>query len=187
MLKTIQDIRLHDHTCMGFNSALEFFHCAIPFISEGLKNNEKCLLIIDEITKEETFNSFRYLNRKGKRVFDELFFQDKRIRIELFKNFYLPDNTFNMERMGETYLAVLNEAISEGYSGLRAFVEISYSAKNHITLDDFYNWEKAAQQYFKDNKFLAVCAYNKKYFTEDYFSKITKLHPVEIDLLKTRL
>ena len=95
--KPIQEVKIHDHTCLVFSSQREFFHCAIPFIREGLKNNEKCLIIIDEITKEDVLRNFNFVFREGPIPSDD-FGTNGRISIEYFKNIYLQDGTFDMEK-----------------------------------------------------------------------------------------
>ena len=77
--------------------------------------------------------------------------------------------------------------LSLGFSGVRVFAEISISVKNIIQPEHFLRWEQFADKLFPENKFLAVCAYNKNYFSEQYISKITHVHPIEIDLISTRL
>lgn len=185
MHKSIQECKLHDHTSLIFNNQTEFFHCAIPFLLNGIKNNEKCLLVIDEITREDTISNFKYLHREGIRPFEEL--TKGKIVIEEFKKIYLPDGLFNMDRTLNTYISILNKAISEGYEGLRVFAEISYSMKNIIKPENFAIWEIEADKHFDKSNLLAVCAYNKNIFLDQYIKQIIKIHPIEVDLFKTRL
>lgn len=184
MHKSIQQCELHDHTCLIFNNQKEFFHCAVPFLIKGIKNNEKCLLVIDEITREDVISNFKYLQRNGIKPFEEL--NKGKIVIEEFKRIYLPDSSFNMNRTLNNYISILNNAISEGYKGLRVFAEISYLMKNTIKPEDFSIWEMEADKHFAGNNFLAVCAYNKNLFTDQYIKQVTKIHPIEVDLFKTR-
>ena len=185
MKKSVQDLSMHDHTCLAFSNQVEFFHCAIPFLREGINNNEKCYLILDDITREEAIRNFKY-------IFKEQAFDLQKtlsyITIENMRNIYLPDNKFIMERTRDLYLSTIKKTIAEeGYTGLRAFVELSSTLKKSMNLEEFQIWEKYADQYFKDNKFLAVCAYNKKLFPDEYISKVVNVHPIEIDIINTRL
>ena len=186
MLKTIQETKMHDHTCLLFNNNLEFFHCAIPFITEGLKNNEKCFVIVDEIKREEVLKNFKYLFRDGRNPFEGLG-KNSRIEILHFKDVYLIDGFFNAERTIENYLAITEQAIVSGFSGVRVFAEISSSLKNLTNKKEFLLYEEKVDNYFSNHNFLAVCAYNKKCFPDDFLSKISRIHPIEIDLLRTRL
>lgn len=185
MKKSIQEVKLYDHTCLIFNSQIELFHCAIPFIREGLKKNEKCLIIIDDISREEVLRNFKFLFIEGKNPFEELL-DNGRIVIENFKNVYLSDGKFDIWKTKENYLNCASKVILEGFSGLRAFVEVSNSMKHLINEDNFLRWELFINPHFKDYNFLAVCAYNKKYFSDDYISKVKNAHSVEIDLIGTR-
>ena len=186
MLKTIQESKIHDHTCLIFTNTTEFFHCAIPFIREGLKNNEKCYIVIDDITEEEVFKKFKYLFKTRENPLHEIR-QDDKIVIEQFQNIYLNNDKFTIDNTLKNYISILNKAISDGYNGLRVFAEISHSMHNLIGTNDFLIWEKEADKHFAGNNFLAVCAYNKKYFSQDYISQVITVHPVEIDVINTRL
>ena len=186
MLKTIQETKMHDHTCLFFNNNLEFFHCAIPFITEGLKNNEKCFVVVDEITREEVLKNFKYLFRDGRNPFEELG-KNSRVEIIHFKDVYLIDGFFNTERTIENYLAVTEQAIANGFSGVRVFAEVSDSLKSLANQEEFLLYEEKIDKYFNDHNFLAVCAYSKKHFSDNFLSKMLRAHPIEIDLLRTRL
>ena len=182
--KSIQETRLHDHTCLIFKNELEFFHCAVPFLAEGLKNNEKCYLVIDDISREEALRNFKYLCRSGQNPFTEKVLNDK-IVIEDFKNVYLPKGVFDINLPLQYYISALEKAKFEGYSGLRVFAELSGSMCK-VSSKIFLEYEEKADKHFENNNFLAVCAYNQKYFSNDFILRVKKIHPVEIDLIKTR-
>ena len=186
MFKTIQELKLHDHTCLAFNNQIEFFHCAIPFINQGLKNNEKCYIVTDDITREEVLKHFKYLYRDGINPFDEIS-KEGRISIKHFKEVYLIDNRFDVERTIENYINLTNKALSKGFTAVRVFAELSSSLKEFVNLEEFLSYEEKVDKYFDENKFLAVCAYNKKQLPENFVSSILKSHTIQIDWLKTRL
>lgn len=186
MKKSIQEIKLHDHTCLVFKDDIEFFHCAIPFIREGLRTNERCLIVIDEITREDIFRKFTVIFREGHIPPTE--FGDKgRITIKSFKEVYLKERKFDLEYPKSFYSHFLKSSLESGYKGIRIFVEIGVTAKNYIADDIFLKWEIFADNLFPHNKFLAVCAYNKKYFSPVHLNNVVKLHPIEVDIMKTRL
>lgn len=186
MKKPIQEIKLRDHTCLMFSNKIEFLHCLVPFLREGLKKNEKCLIVIDDISRQDIVNRFKLLFREKNSDFNQMSTLSN-ITIEYFKNVYLTDNRFDMERTGSYYLTQVKEAIENGYNGLRVFVEIGSSLKYLINLDDFLSWETKADDFFPHNNLIAVCAYNKKLFSDDYINKAVKIHPIDIDIIGTRL
>src|SRR3989338_1179607 len=179
---TIQECNLHDHTYMTYTNQNEFFHCAIPFLNEGIKKNEKCLIVIDLIKREDVLRNFKFLFRDGINPFEEMG-HSKRIQIEQFKDIYLVGGSFIPTKTLEIYLAFLNNAILEAYKGLRVFAEISSSTKKYIPAEDFLNWEEEANNHF-DNKFLAVCAYDSNYFDSSFLTSVNKRHPIKINVLK---
>lgn len=185
-IKTIQEVKEEDHSCLIYNSNLEFLHCLVPFIREGLKKNEKCLIVLDEIKREDIIRSFKHIYREGPIPASD-FCPNGRITIEQFQNIYLENNVFNAEDTLKKYLKILQFSLKEGYRGLRAFVEVSTSAKEIIKSETFLEWEKYADNCFKNSNFQAVCAYNKKCFSDDYISKVISTHPVQIDSIGTRL
>jgi|GEM_PF-2778880 len=188
-IKTIQELDKHEHTCLIYKSNLEFLHCLIPFIREGFKRNERCLIVLDEIKREDIIRSFKHIYREGPIPAEDLS-PSGRILIEQFKNIYLRNEKFSMEETIKFYISSTKKAIEDGYSGFRAFVEISQSAKDLIGSDEFLKWEEYADKclsQIKGENFQAVCAYNKKSFSDEYIEQIIKAHPVQIDLIGTRL
>lgn len=184
--KTIQELKTHDHTCLIFNSTVEFFHCAVPFVRNGLKNNEKCYVVIDDLTRGDVLRNFKNVFKDGHLPIEE-FGDQGRIKIEYFKDIYLVDGVFDIERTINNYVEITKKITSGGYNGVRVFAEISSSLKKIVNQYDFLVYEGKVDKYFPENNFLAVCAYNKKYFSNNYVSEILKAHPIEVDVLKTRL
>ena len=181
MQKSIQETKLHDHTFLIFRDKIEFVHCLVPFITSGLKQNERCLIVIDEITREDILKSFKYAFRGGINPFNEL--NKGAIIIEQFINVYKNNSSFSTEHNLQYYKSEIEKSIQDGYNGLRVFAEVS----SRINPEEFIKWEKEADKHFNSNKFLAVCAYNQKYFGNGHVSKIKAAHPIEIDVIRTRL
>ena len=186
MKKAIRELELCDHTFLLFNDQMEFMHCLIPFIREGINKNQKCMIVTDEIKREDIIRNFKLLFSPSLNPFDYLA-SNKTIEICNFNSVYLQEGKFDIWKLKEKYLGVANDCLKEGFTGLRVFAEISSSMKKLVNEENFYKWETFIDNYFKSENFLAVCAYNKKYFSAKYTDKMCKAHPIEIDLVKTRL
>ena len=184
MQKPIQETQLHDHTCLVFRDRIEFFHCMVPFITNGIKNNERCLIVIDEISRDDVLKNFKFLFRNGVNPFLEM--EKGSIVIENFCDVYYQNGEFKSERNLYYYQSQVTKAFTDGYKGLRVFAEISCSLKDKISPLSFLEWEKEADKHFDTTKFLAVCAYNQKYYSNNFLHKMRAAHPIEIDVIKTR-
>ena len=183
-LETVENIGLHDNVFMLFDSYVEFFHCLVPFVEVGLQKNERCMIVLDDLNREDVLRNLKYLFRKGINSIEET--AKGSIVIEQFKNIYLKSGDFDLEKILENYLGYVDLALEKDYAGLRVFVEVSSSIKEKIKPEDFIAWEKMADKYFNQVNFLAVCAYNKKYFSNEFITQLSRIHPVEIDLINTR-
>lgn len=184
--KTIQQIKKDDHSCLIYNSKVEFLHCLIPFVREGIKKNEKCLIVLDEIQREDIIRSFKHIYREGPIPASD-FCPNGRITIEKFQSIYFKEKEFSMESTIKLYLDFTKQALEEGYSGARTFVEVSSSIKELIKENVFLEWEKYGDKYFHNSNFQAVCAYDKKHFSAEFLEQIQHIHPINIDLIGTRL
>ena len=74
---------------------------------------------------------------------------------------------FSMEETMKFYVNSTKKAMEDGYSGFRAFVEVSELAKDFIGPKNFLTWEEYADKslsQIKGENFQAVCAYDKKHF-----------------------
>ena len=184
-LKPVQDVKAHDHTCLFFNSESEFFHCAIPFIREGLKNNEKCFIVLDEITRESMFHNFKLVFREG-HIPPIEFSNEGRIVILNCKDVYLIDGYFDSERTIRNYNEIMNKTLNDGYTGVRVIAEFSRTIFNNIEINKLVRYEDDVNKLFT-NKLSAICSYNKKYFSPSDIKSTCNVHPIEVDSIRTRI
>lgn len=193
--KSIKEINLHDHTCLVFNNQSEFFRHLTPFVSDSFAKNEKCLIVIDDITRKEVIQNLKPVfieNFKNVYLKDDPFGLEQitdsvkpqrslgAIVIENFKNVYLKRGIFDREETAKYYLGQVNHALEQGYSGLRLFAEVSSTLKNLSNPDDFLRYEEWVDKFFPESKFSAVCSYNKSLFSNEYIQEAIRIHPVEI-------
>ena len=50
LLRALEELRVHDHLTLIYETRSEQFDAVIPFIRLGLDRGEKCLYIVDETT-----------------------------------------------------------------------------------------------------------------------------------------
>lgn len=180
MKKSVQEVDIHNHTCLIYNNQAELFQSLIPFISEGLNRNQKGFIVTSDIvTGSEILKGIEL-------IYTEIVKRLKKpnllrsITIESFKNVYLKNDLFNMEAAGKYYLSQVEEALKEGFSGLRVFAELSSSLKTLVNPKDFLQWEEEADKVFPKTKFCAVCAYDKRLFSNEYIQEAINIHPIEV-------
>ena len=99
----------------------------VPYFIAGLENNEFCMWVTsDPLSKEEAEKAIR----KAVPNFDRYL---KRGQIEIVPHteWYLKDGDFNLQRVLNAWIDKLNQALANGYDGIRVTGNTAWLEKNN--------------------------------------------------------
>ena len=142
------------HVCQFYGTKQDLIDILIPYFRAGLENNEFCMWITSEplsekeakeALKEALPNLDKYL-KKGQ------------IEIIPHHEWYLKNGTFNSKKVLASWMGKLNQALSNGYDGMRVTGNTTWLKKKDWK--DFTQYEKEVNKVIGNHKMIAICSYS---------------------------
>lgn len=123
----IGDVPWGTHIGQIYSSKDEIFDVAIPYIKEGLLNNELCVWIYYQIMN---YDEIKEKVKKYIANVDE-FISSGKLMILPYTVWYLENSSFNEVRVNKKWLGLIKRAINCGFDGLRAVADTSWQEKSY--------------------------------------------------------
>jgi two-component system, cell cycle sensor histidine kinase and response regulator CckA len=171
ILGAIEQLQVHDHLCLIYETHTELFEVVVPFIREGLRQRDRCLYIIDENSSKDILKAF------GSSGVDTAKAMGSGALIFLTKQeSYLKDGVFAPDRMIHFLDKSTKMAISDGFQTLRAIVEMTWVFSGEHGMDRLIEYEAKLNSFFQKNACLALCQYNRKCFPAPVIKDVIRTH-----------
>jgi PAS domain S-box-containing protein len=142
------------HLCQFYESKEDLLDILVPYFRAGLENNEFCVWVTSElVTEEAARNAVEHAMPAGRDL------RSEQIEIIPHTNWYLRDDrVFESRRVVKGWMDRLNEALSNGYEGMRVAGDLFWLGKEHW--EDFAHYEDEIDKVIEKNPILAVCSYS---------------------------
>jgi len=172
----IANLKPHDHLCLIYESREEWRETVAPFISSGLKRNEKCIYVIDASTAREVKT---VLSETGLAVDS----YDKKGQLSIIheRDAYTRQGYFDPDLMIAFLIAETEKALREGYSALRVTGEMSWALRGYHGAERILEYEtKMNQELFPAYPCVALCQYDRWKFDPETIKGVVLTHPLLI-------
>jgi len=172
--KELETLKFGDHLACIYKTKEEQLSTVIPFVLTGLKNNEKCIYIADENTKQEIIEAFRKVTDIDKYI--------KTNQLELLtkEEAYLKDGSFDPDQMIELLSRNEKKARKNGYNGLRVTGEMTWIFTKLPGVERLIEYEAKLNYFFPESKSTALCQYNEGKFNPEILLDVIHTHPTLI-------
>lgn len=142
------------HIAQLYKDTDELAEILVPYMEQGLNENELCLWIISEISEEEA----RYALK------DEIpsiykYIDSRQMQIFHYEDWYLSGGGFDVRRVLDNATKKYQEALNNGYSGLRATGNLFWL--DQTNWESFMDYENILNTIIPTQKILAICAYKE--------------------------
>jgi anti-sigma regulatory factor (Ser/Thr protein kinase) len=94
--------------------------------------------------------------------------------------FYFPDGRFDADQLRKGYAAATEQAVTDGYRGLRVTISMSWSPRAGWSDEELLAWESSVEQLFTASPFAALCWYDRERFSEGMLAGARRVHPVTV-------
>lgn len=177
--KRLSELEFGDHVCMLFDNIEDYKYTAINFTIDGLLNNEKVVLIIDEYYDELLIEDLRKEN-----IDVEQHIASGQLVISNINNIYVGNDGFVPREAINNLNKLLLESQKENFDGIRIIGEMLFITKSDN--DDFENLMEyemiVHSEVIKTYKNqIGICVFNKSKFPDYVLTDIIKSHNVVID------
>ena len=149
-----------------FYSKMELF---VPFLLDGIAKNEKCLYL----PMEDTPSHIRItLNGAG--------ISPEKVTILPSVEWYLTDGKFDGEASRKKYEKAAEEALREGYAGLRVIGDGATFLREikGEELENFLTYEQKMHHLLGHMEMRAICAYDLNGLSMEGFHRLTASHHI---------
>ncbi len=172
LLKSLEQLDIHDHLCLIYETRQEQFNTAIPFVQNGLQRGEKCLYVADDNTIDHVLKEMR----KQRVDVDQALAKGGLVMLTR-KESYLKDGYFDPDAMIALLKETTDRALAEGFSGLRVTGEMTWALGDAVGVDRLIEYENKLNYFFPANRALAICQYNARLFPPDIILDVILSHP----------
>jgi len=149
----IGDVSWGTHIYQFFDTKEDLTDILVPYFKAGLENNEFCLWITSQpLGVEEAKEALR------KAVPDlDVYMEKGQIEIIPYTDWYVKEGIFDSDRVLNEWVEKLNQALVNGYDGLRLTGNISWLEEKDW--NNFANYEEEIDRIIGNYRMIALCTY----------------------------
>jgi PAS domain S-box-containing protein len=153
-IDVIGEVPWGTHLCQFYQTKEDLIDILVPYFKEGLRNNEFCIWITSEpLDAGEAEKAMK----KAMPEFDE-YLKRGQIEIKPHSEWYLKGGTFDLKRVFNAWIDKLNQAISDGYDGMRVTGNTAWLEKKDWR--SFTDYEEELNRTIGKYRLLAICTYS---------------------------
>jgi signal transduction histidine kinase/ActR/RegA family two-component response regulator len=173
--RRIVRLRQGDHLCLIYDRAAERMAALIPFLKRGLAARERCLYLADDITTDLAEQA---LASEGIDVDRE---RERGALVLLTRrDGFLRDGRFDPGAMTDLLRQAEQEALDDGFAGLRVASEMSWCLGHAPGSERFLEYEALLNRFLDGSRSVGLCQYDRSRFTPGVVFDILHTHPFAI-------
>jgi C4-dicarboxylate-specific signal transduction histidine kinase len=170
----VGDVPWGTHFFMFYETKEELLDTLVPYFKSGLESGELCLWVVsDPLTEEEARNALRVAVPEFER-----YLADRSIEIARDRQFYLPGNDPDLERLIRTWAAKTDSALARGYAGFRMSASTAWLERKDWKA--FSHYENEVNNSISRWRMTALCTYPLAGSTAAEFLDVTRTHQFAI-------
>jgi len=170
----LTDLPWGSHVCHFYAATDDLLDLVVPYLAEGLLSNERCFWgLADEMTVERAIAALRA-------VVPEL---DRHLArgsldVRRYDQFYLHEGPFDPKAMAHGWKPVLEQALADGYEGIRATGSTSWLSKDEWP--GFSEYEKEFNDSLNGASVKAMCSYRLQSCGPLELLEAARTHPLVV-------
>ena len=162
------------HICYIYNDDKERNRIMSKFLNQGLNEKEKVLYFVDTVSTEVFEDSMSELGL-------DIQSSKKDFALSDAGPTYCPDGPFCGDRMINFLGDFYDDAIENGYTGVRGSGEMSWSLVDGITkTEELLRYEAEINNAVKTRPITAICQYDARKFDGNTIMDVLSVHPAMI-------
>ncbi|MGE5474861.1 MAG: MEDS domain-containing protein [Ignavibacteriales bacterium] len=142
------------HFCQFYQTKEDLTEILVPYFKAGLENNEFCMWVTSEpLGVEETKEALR----RSVPDFD-VYLEKCQIEIIPYTHWYIKDGVFDSDRVLKGWVKKINQALANGYDGLRLTGNTFWLEKKDW--NDFIDYEEKIDRVLGNYNIISLCSYS---------------------------
>ena len=149
----IGDVPWGTHFCQFYQTKEDLMDILVPYFKAGLENNEFCMWVTSQpLDVEEAKEALR------EAVPDlDVYLEKGQIEIIPYTHWYVKEGVFDSDRVLNGWVEKLNQALANGYDGLRLSGNTFWLEKEDW--NDFVDYEEEVDRVLGNYQMIALCTY----------------------------
>jgi PAS domain S-box-containing protein len=172
LIKAIEQLQLHDHPCLIYETRAERLAVVVPFIRIGLEGNERCLCFAPETSVEIILEE---LTAGGIDTADAL--ARGMLFIPAIHDIYGKDEPFIPEQVLEFLDQAVKDAKKDGLTGLRLIGEMPWALEGTSGIEPLMEYEARLNDFIHSHDMPALCLYDRARFSPESLLDVIRTHP----------
>jgi PAS domain S-box-containing protein len=153
-IETIGYVPWGSHFSQLYNTKHDLIDVLVPYFQAGLLNNEACMCITLDDAGERVMKEAL---SKVMLDFDN-YIKMGQMKFMSYKDIYLENNKVKVNKLIDTWINLYDNALSEGYEGLRISGDESWVETSQWS--EFIKYEKELDSIISKYKVIALCTYS---------------------------
>lgn len=167
----LDEISLGEHLCHFYKSKKEQLANVVPFLKSGLEKNEKCVYVLDKVSKEDMIETL------SKEIDIKNYVKSNKFLFLTKEETYLKEGSFDPDLIIDFFKEMEEKALEEGFLGLRIIVEMTCISSKKHGVDRVLEYEAKLNNYLQTSKSIVLCLYNEKIFEPNLLLDVIYTHP----------
>jgi transcriptional regulator with GAF, ATPase, and Fis domain len=152
-IDVVGDIPWGTHFCLFYDTKADLLETLVCYCKAGLQSQEFCLWVVaPPVTREDALEALR----QAVPSFDS-YLPEGGIEIVSARDWYLPDGTFDLNRVIAGWNETLRRASARGYVGVRVTGDTAWLERKHWK--DFCEYEDALNESITNQRLAVLCTY----------------------------
>lgn len=168
-----REYRQGDHICLLYDSPAEQLAVAVDYIADGLARNERCLY---SVTTQAGLDEFsRALTAAG--IDAPAAVRERRLLLLTKDAAHLRPGYFDAEAMLHQLSALVEDALNDGYAGLRTCGDMSWLLDEAPGSEQIIDYEGLLNAFFRSVRATGMCQYDATRIPEGLLHHALATHP----------
>ncbi|HEY2762704.1 MAG TPA: MEDS domain-containing protein [Pseudonocardiaceae bacterium] len=167
------DLQLGDHLCLPVSSDTERLCGTVEFTGLGLRRDAKVIIFSDTETPDELAAHLPTLLPDAVPALAA-----GQVQVVPCRDIYLAGGAFDPGRTLAGFVAQVELAVAQGYSGLWLAVDVAWSLSGLPDTHTLVAWEAAANATIAEHPVTAMCVYDRTRFCPALLERVYKAHPM---------
>lgn len=173
--RRIVRLRQGDHLCLIYERAAEQMAALVPFLRRGLAAGERCLYLADDATTDlaEQALASEGIDVDRERERGALVLLSRR-------DGFLREGRFDPGAMTDLLRQAEQEALDDGFAGLRVASEMSWCLGHAPGTERFLEYEAMLNRFLAGSRSVGLCQYDRSRFSPGVVYDILRTHPFAV-------
>lgn len=169
--RPVSSIAAHDHACLLYASDAERWDVAAAYVDAGLRAGERVVYVADGEDPESVVDALTAAGANCAR-------HRSAGQLQISYAMSLGDpGSFDPKRLTGLWRRFAQQAVADGFRGLRAIVDSSWALRNGLDIDAVVAYERTVHTLFATHPVSAICLYDERLWPGEAILAAAEAHP----------